>query len=109
MRLLKYLLAALAIVLLIIAAVDLSARAFAAAFLAALASYAVRRRLVAFWWLVCALLAFSFYRSARGVFRTPQTSLAVMCALIALLLTALIASWWWRQRSYFTRRDEQVA
>ena len=108
MPLLRHLLAATGATLLVIAVVDLSLRAAVAGAVLLAAAYAVHRRVPAFWWVACLFLVVCFVQAVRDVFRGPQTPLAIMCSILAILFTALIASWWSRQKQYFgaTHRNE---
>ena len=105
MPLVQYLLAAAGVVLVVIAAVDLSLRALIVGFVLLAAAYAVHRRTPAFWWIACLFLAVCFIQAFRDIFRGPQTSLAIMCSVLAMLFTALIASWWSRQKQFFSSRQ----
>ena len=100
-----YLLAAAGSVLLMIAAVDLSLRALIVGAVLLAAAYAVRRRIAAFWWIACLFLVVCFVQAFRDVFRGPQTPLAIMCSVLAMLCTALVASWWSRQKEFFSDRQ----
>ena len=91
--------------LLIIGVLDFSAKALISSVILFAATFAIHRRVSAFWWIASAALAVALLSSLRDFFRGPQTSLAFMCSLLGLLITALIASWWWRQRAHFTRRS----
>ena len=91
--------------LLIIGIIDVSARAIISSVILFAAVLLIHRRLVVFWWIASAALALSLGASLREFFRGPQTPLSFMSALLGTLITALIASWWWRQRAHFTRRS----
>ena len=104
MRLLAPLLTAAGAVLATITVVDLSWRAAAAALVLFAAAFAVHRRLPMFWWLGALFLLVCFVQAIADIFRGPQTPLAIMCSVLTMLLTALIASWWSRQRKHFSRR-----
>ena len=105
MPLVRYLLAAAGATLLVIAAVDLSLRAAVVGSVLFAAAYAVHCRMPAFWWIACLFLVVCFVQAVRDVFRGPQTPLAIMCSVLAMLFTALIASWWSRQKHYFSVRQ----
>ena len=90
---------------LIVGIIDFSTYALIISVFLFAASFAIHRRVSAFWWIASAALAVALLSSLREFFRGPHTPLAFMCSLLGLLITALIASWWWRQRAYFTRRS----
>ena len=94
--------------LVVIAALDLSLHAGVVAVMLLAAAYAVHHRFAAVWGIGCVLLAIAFLQAMRDAITGPRTPLAIMCSVLAMLCTALIGSWWWRQRSHFfaRRRDE---
>lgn len=106
---LPYLLATAGAVLLVIAAVDLSLRAVIVGVILLGAAYAVHRRTPAFWWIACLFLLVCFVQAFRDIFRGPQTPLAIMCSVLGMLCTALIASWWSRQKHFFSERPRNEA
>ena len=91
--------------LLIISIIELSARAMISSVILLAATFAIHRRLPAFWWIALAALALAVASSLREFFRGQQTPLAFMCSMLGVLITALIGSWWWRQKGHFTRRS----
>lgn len=109
MPLAPHLLAAAGAVLLVIAGADLSLRAAIVGSVLLVAAYAVHRRSGAFWWIACLFLALCFVQALRDIWRGPQTPLAVMCSVLAMLVTAVIASWWSRQKPYFMPRERHGA
>ena len=98
------LLVVLATSLLIIGCIDGSGRAIIVALTFGAGIYAIHRRLPAFWWMVSALLVWSFCTSIREFFRTAHAPMLLMCSTLSTLTIALIASWWWRQREHFDGR-----
>ena len=104
MRLTRDLLAAIATALVAIAIIDSSVRAGATGFVLAMAAYAVRRRVYAFWWVAFGGLVLWVALAMRDAFRASQTPLGVMCAVLGLLVGVLTASWWYRQKAYFSRK-----
>ena len=104
MPLILYLLASGGLVLLVIAAIELSLRTALVGLVLLVAACAVRWRVPAFWWIACLFLVTCFAEGVRDIFRGPQTPLAIISSLLAVLLTALAASWWWRQRHHFHKR-----
>ena len=108
MPLLRYLFITAGATLLVIAAIDLSLRAGVVGSVLLAAAYAVHRRMPGFWWVACLFLVVCFVQAVRDVLRGPHTPLAIMCSVLAMLFTALIASWWSRQKQYFsaTQRNE---
>lgn len=104
MRLLRDVLAALAVALLVIAAADFSPRAFAAALLMFAAAYGIHRRSVIFWWLVCLFLSLSFAISVQDAVSGPRTIPAMAGAALGMLFVTFLSSVWWRHRSHFRKR-----
>ena len=109
MPLVPHLFAASGAVLLVIGGVDLSLRAAIAGCVLLVAAYAVHRRSAAFWWIACLFLALCFVQALRDIWRGPRTPLAVMCSILAMLVTAVISSWWSRQKPYFMARERHGA
>ena len=101
MRVFRDILVAAAVLVLGISVIEGSARAGIASVLFAGAAYGMHRRLLVVWWLGIAVLVWSGVDSILGFFRGPRTDIAIMCSLMATLLSALLVSVWFRQRSYF--------
>ena len=106
MSLLKHALGVAGAALLAIAALDVSMRAALAGVLLLASSFAVHRRLVLVWWAGIALLAASFGHALWECLRGP-TPLAVMSSLLTVFTALLVASWWGKQRQYFSAGAQQ--
>ena len=105
MSFLKYALGVGGAALLVIAVLDGSMRAAVAGVLFLAGAFAVERRLVLFWCAGIALLAASFLQALWGCFRGPGP-MGTMSSLLTLFTLMLVASWWGRQRQYFSARAQ---
>lgn len=87
--------------LLVASAADRSWRGFISVVVATGIAVAIYQRRVAIWWLGCGWLVLSLGVAIRDSLHGPRTAMGFACSLIAILTTALLLSWWSRQRSYF--------